>query len=95
MHTGCRGFENMLATGRQWMGCHGHCFDGVWGAIKDAVAKSLVAVQPGLAHQYRTLLPPSHGPHSCFELLGRHFFILREQCLLLWTKKRHPAMSGQ
>jgi tubulin polyglutamylase TTLL6/13 len=52
------------------MGRHGHEFDGVWVAIKDMVAKSLVAVQPGLAHHYSTILPPGHGAHACFELLG-------------------------
>jgi hypothetical protein len=76
------------------MGCHGHCFDDVWGATKDAVAKSLVAVQPGLAHHYHTLLPPGHGAHSCFELLGGHLFTVAKQCVLLWTVKCHLAVSG-
>lgn len=34
------------------------------------IVKSLLAVQPGLAHHYRTTLPPGHGSSSCFELLG-------------------------
>ena len=83
VHTGCRICDTMLITCRQWMGCHGHCFEDVWGAIKDAVAKSLVAVQPGLAHHYQTLLPPGHGAHACFELLGGHFIMIMEQCVLM------------
>lgn len=55
---------------RQWMDRGGHDFDAMWGATRDVIVKSLLAVQPGLAHNYRTVLPPGHGSSSCFELLG-------------------------
>lgn len=56
------------------MAQNGLNFDGVWAAIKDTVVKSLLAVQPGLAHHYRAILPQGHGTTSCFELLGAHSF---------------------
>lgn len=49
---------------------NGRDFDAMWAAVKDLIAKSLLAVQPGLAHHSRIILPAGHGPNSCFELLG-------------------------
>lgn len=55
---------------RQWMTQEGHNWDKVWAAMCDVICKSLIAVAPSAAHQYRALVPPQHGAHACFELLG-------------------------
>lgn len=52
------------------MGRQGHGWEAVWAAISDVICKSLLAVAPAAAHQYRALVPPHHGAHACFELLG-------------------------
>ena len=77
----------------------GKSFDAVWVAIKDSVAKSLVAVQPGLAHHYRTLLPPGHGAHSCFELLGECLIMASslssQQSKHVMDRLCHSVVSGR
>lgn len=45
--------------------------DALWGDCQQLIAKTLIAVQPDLAHAYASCRP-SHDAHpfSCFELLG-------------------------
>ena len=52
------------------MAREGHDWGAVWTATCDVICKSLLAVAPATAHNYRALLPPTHGVHACFELLG-------------------------
>ena len=47
----------------------------LWASIKAMVVRSIIAVQPVLAHEYRHTLPPSPDPFRCFELLGYDFLI--------------------
>ena len=47
----------------------------LWASIKTMVVRSLIAVQPVLAHEYSHTLPSSTDPFRCFELLGYDFLI--------------------
>lgn len=50
---------------------HGIHTDGLWGQIEQLVVKTLLTVQPQLAHAYSSCRPSSDAhPFSCFELLG-------------------------
>ncbi|KAG9391697.1 Tubulin-tyrosine ligase/Tubulin polyglutamylase [Carpediemonas membranifera] len=44
--------------------------DQIWAQIKDIFIKTVVAIQPTLAHMYRSSLPNDRSGHACFELLG-------------------------
>lgn len=52
------------------MAANGHDWTAVWAGIRDLVCKSIVAIQPLLAHHYRASLPAGHAGDACFELLG-------------------------
>ena len=48
-----------------------HTGTTVWTAVADLVNRTLLSVQPQLAHQYRTVIPdPEDDGFTCFELLG-------------------------
>ncbi|KAG9394637.1 Tubulin--tyrosine ligase [Carpediemonas membranifera] len=44
--------------------------DEVWDKIKDIFVKTVVAIQPSLAHTHRTCLPNDKAGNACFEILG-------------------------
>ncbi len=48
--------------------CAGYKWELIWSGIKDIVVKSLISVQPHLANNYRTGLPPEDDGFSCFEV---------------------------
>ncbi|GAQ88954.1 Putative tubulin-tyrosine ligase [Klebsormidium nitens] len=48
----------------------GHDVDKLWEQIADVTCKTLISIQPLLAHNYRTCIPDGRDPFSCFELLG-------------------------
>jgi Tubulin-tyrosine ligase family len=73
------------------MGRNGICFEDVLGSVKDTVAKSLVAVQPGLAHHYTTTLPPGHSAFSCFELLGGRHLGMSSDKAVCASQSRHAV----
>lgn len=52
------------------MPANGHNWDAVWAGVRDLVCKSIIAIQPLLAHNYRASLPAGHAGDACFELLG-------------------------
>jgi Tubulin-tyrosine ligase family len=55
--------------------CAGRSPAGVWAAIKAIVVRSIIAVQPVLAHEYAYALPPCGDPFRCFEVLGYDFLL--------------------
>jgi tubulin polyglutamylase TTLL6/13 len=56
---------------KDWMEDNGHDFVGAWEGIVDLIVKTIVSVQPVLAHNYHSVLPPeTNDGYSCFEILG-------------------------
>jgi hypothetical protein len=47
--------------------------------VQDVTCKTLISIQPLLAHNYRTCIPDVRDPFSCFELLGLDI-ILDHKC---------------
>lgn len=48
----------------------GHDSELVWSKICDIVVKTLLPVQPVLAHHYRSCQPDNFANNMCFEVLG-------------------------
>jgi len=55
---------------RAHMTGEGHDYSALWGSIGDMAVKTLLSIQPTLAHNYRSVLPPENDGFSCFEVLG-------------------------
>lgn len=55
---------------KEWMETHGHDFAKMWADCVDVIVKTLISIQPVLAHNYHSVLPPENDGYSCFEILG-------------------------
>ena len=55
---------------KDWMAANGHDFDAMWALITDLIVKTIISIQPVLAHNYHSVLPPENNGYSCFEILG-------------------------
>ena len=55
---------------KEWMEANGHDFCGMWAEIVDLIVKTVISIQPVLAHNYHSVLPPENDGYSCFEILG-------------------------
>ena len=55
---------------KEWMETNGHDFCGMWAEIVDLIVKTVISIQPLLAHNYHSVLPPENDGYSCFEILG-------------------------
>lgn len=53
----------------------GHDAEKVMRDIKETIVKSLITVQPSLAHTYRSCQPDDVENSMCFEILGFDIFI--------------------
>lgn len=64
------GHKRTLLWFKRWLGEQGHDVDEVWGRMEDMIVKTLIPVQPGLSHMYKSCLPADNDGFSCFEILG-------------------------
>ena len=63
----------------------------IWTKIKDIIIKSLIAVQPNLAHSYKASRPQTADSSLCFQLLG--FDIMIDHKLRPWLLEVNHAPS--
>jgi uncharacterized membrane protein YgcG len=55
---------------KEWMETNGHDFCAMWADCVDLIVKTVISIQPVLAHNYHSVLPPENDGYSCFEILG-------------------------
>ncbi|KAL0237765.1 hypothetical protein GEMRC1_012239 [Eukaryota sp. GEM-RC1] len=69
--------------------------DRMWELVKEGVVKTLIAIQPTLAHTYRTVVgSTSHtGCSLCFEILGFDFLIDHKGKPILLEVNHSPSFS--
>ena len=67
---GGEGSKWSLEALRAHMTNEGHDYNAVWSSTGDMAVKTLLSIQPTLAHNYRSVLPPENDGFSCFEVLG-------------------------
>ena len=59
-----------LGAFRKHLEDEGHDYGRVWAQIEELSVKTLISIQPILAHNYWSVLPPDNDGYSCFEVLG-------------------------
>jgi len=64
------GHKRSLSSTLDYFRQMGYDVPALWRKIYDMVIKTLVAVQPALAHTYRSCQPEDYQNAMCFELLG-------------------------
>jgi hypothetical protein len=68
---GDAGSKRLLTQVLDELAAKGFDVNALWGEVQQLVIKTLIAVQPHLAHSYASCRPTSEAhPFSCFELLG-------------------------
>ena len=64
------GHKRSLAAVFEYLRSEGHDVDNLWKQIGDMTIKTLVSVQPSLAHCYKSCQPDEPTNSMCFEILG-------------------------
>jgi tubulin polyglutamylase TTLL6/13 len=64
------GHKRSLTSTMRMLSDLGYDVPGLWTRINDMIVKTLCAVQPSLAHTYRSCQPDDPSNGMCFELLG-------------------------
>ena len=64
-----------------------------WSDIKDIIAKTMIAGQPHLQHEYRVAQPHNIASNMCFEILGFDFMIDDRNKVYLLEINYTPSFS--
>ena len=65
-----QGSKRSLIWFKKWLAENGHDVDAMWRRLDDMLIKTLLSVQPALAHNYRSCRPEGNNGLTCFEVLG-------------------------
>ena len=76
------GSKRTIESVMKWLREHGHDTEAIWDRIGTLVNKTLIAIQPKLAHSYRTCFPRGDSDANCFEILG--FDVMLDAQLKPW-----------
>ena len=74
--------KRTIAWVMNWLNENGHDADACWERIGTMLNKTLIAIQPKLAHAYRTCFSGGDHDNNCFEILG--FDVLLDANLKPW-----------
>eukprot|EP00892_Ulva_mutabilis_P011796 jgi/Ulvmu1/898/UM101_0006.1 len=77
----------------EYLDDNGHSSAVLWAAMKDIIVKSLLAVQPLLAHEYALATAHAADPHRCFEVLG--YDLLLDSAARPWLVEVNHSPSFQ
>jgi tubulin polyglutamylase TTLL6/13 len=72
------GSKRSISAIRKHLEEQGIEWEPLWDEIADIVVKTLIAVQPSLAHQYHACFPDDVEGNVCFEILGFDIFLDRK-----------------
>ena len=67
--------------------------DKMWKEVKDIIIKTLLTVQPDLAHNYRTCQPADTENLMCFELLGFDVILTADMKPILLEVNHAPSFA--
>lgn len=85
--------RSLTSTMRQFAE-QGHDVAALWARIHDMVIKTLCAVQPSLAHTYRSCQPDDPYNSMCFELLGLDVILDHKFRPLLLEVNHSPSFTA-
>lgn len=60
------GHKRSLTSILKRLDAEGHSSEAVWGQICELITKTLISVQPTLAHHYRSCQPDNFSNNMCF-----------------------------
>lgn len=64
-----------LDSFKSWMTTNGHDYDALWSRIGDIAVRTVISIQPMLAHTYKSMVQQDNDGFSCFEILGLDIMI--------------------
>ncbi|PRP89112.1 hypothetical protein PROFUN_01832 [Planoprotostelium fungivorum] len=67
---GLHGSKRSITSVLQLLQEQGHDSKKIWQDIADIIIKTMISIQPKLAHIYNTCFPSDHHANSVFELMG-------------------------
>ena len=65
----------------------------MWAEIKDLIIKTMLTIQPELAHSYRTCQPSDQESLMCFELLGFDVILTHDMKPMLLEVNHAPSFA--
>ena len=87
------GHKRSVSSLFAWLKQVGYATDRIWAQIKQLIVKTLLSVQPHLAHVYHSLLGDDNVGFSCFEILGFDVILDRKGKPWLLEVNHAPSFS--
>lgn len=84
-----RSISSLLKTLRS----QGKDVEKMWAEIKDLIIKTMLTIQPELAHSYRTCQPSDQESLMCFELLGFDVILTHDMKPMLLEVNHAPSFA--
>ena len=89
----CDAKKQSLAWLWSYLVNQGHNKDQIWTAISDIIVKTLISIQPSLAHTYNKCKSTDQDktPFTCFEILGFDIIMTRDLVPILLEVNHTPS----
>eukprot|EP00002_Diphylleia_rotans_P007905 TRINITY_DN1756_c0_g1_i10.p1 TRINITY_DN1756_c0_g1~~TRINITY_DN1756_c0_g1_i10.p1 ORF type:complete len:1011 (-),score=204.59 TRINITY_DN1756_c0_g1_i10:395-3427(-) len=87
------GSKRTLSAMKGLLEKHGLAWDIMWSRIADIIIKTMICIQPMMAHIYRTCVPDDVDGSACFEILGFDIIIDEKLRPLLLEVNHSPSLT--